>query len=318
MGKTCLIALDGFFEWKQESVVGSKSKKKQPYFVYRKQNGSTVDKQSTASVAAASATTPSNSGSSHSQNEPRPFLLMAGLWTRVSTGRADPKMMDTFTIITTEACPCLEWLHTRMPVFVWDDDSARQWLLNPSPRVHEQLVKQARATTSLPSSASTSTSSPQQRQCVDDSNDRLLDWHAVTAEMSTMKYRSADAIKPLPKVKTVKSFFTTAAAAQATKNNSKKTSDGTCTSDNSGEKKLNDKAVASSMGTKPAGGAAVAPSTPAKRPAATISSKPRSSAKKSKTTPSASVKKKTGSSSTTPKKGSIQYFFATKAKAEKT
>jgi putative SOS response-associated peptidase YedK len=316
-GKTCLIALDGFFEWKQESVVGnSKAKKKQPYFVYRKKkltNGSRgVDAESTATTATL-------------EQEPchRPFLLMAGLWTRVSTGRTDTKMLDTFTIITTEACPCLEWLHTRMPVFVWDDDLARQWLLNPSQRVYQQIVKQAKATTSSPStttssssSSSSSSTTPQQQkqqQQVDSNGDRFLDWHAVTTEMSKTKFRSADSIKPLPKPKTVKSFFATAAAAAAAaaqaSNNKSKMKHDSADDDKRNEKQLQDNDAASSTTTKPATAAAESP--PRKRPA-TATSKQQSSEKKSKTT--ASTKNATSS---TPKKGSIEYFFASKPKTEK-
>lgn len=88
-GKTCLIAVDGFFEWRKEGG------KKQPYFVYR------------------------NKG----QSNTRPYLLFAGLWTSVATGYTeidDPSTLDSFTILTTDACKPLEWLHTRMPVVIWD------------------------------------------------------------------------------------------------------------------------------------------------------------------------------------------------------
>lgn len=145
-GKTCVVALDGFFEWKSE-LKG----KKQPYFVYRKGG---------------------------------PCLLMAGLWTSVPTGRAKDPTLDTFTIITTDACPSLQWLHTRMPVCIWDEKAAVQWLLHPSRKLHERLDEEARK-----------------------APEGLLDWHAVTPDMSNMKYRSKDAMKSLPKVKTLDSFF---------------------------------------------------------------------------------------------------------------
>jgi putative SOS response-associated peptidase YedK len=302
-GKTCLLALDGFFEWKQEAaVVGSKGKKgrKQPYFVYRKRN------------------------KEYPEENRRPFMLMAGLWTRVATGRTktsnitglpSAEMLDTFTIITTEACPCLQWLHTRMPVFIWDHDLARQWLLNPSQRLFQQLVMAAKATTSL----STSTSSTPQQQ---NQAGEFLDWHAVTTEMSTMKYRSADAIKPLPKLKTAKSFFTTAAAAAAqAANNSNNKSDST---DDKEEKKplQEDHKDVSSIPPKPAAAAAATPSK--KRPAAAINAisakQQQASGEKSKTMAAFSRKKaksSSSSSSSTPKKGSIPFFFSPQAKTEK-
>jgi putative SOS response-associated peptidase YedK len=314
-GRTCLIALDGFFEWKQESVVGSKGKgKKQPYFVYGNQRNS--------------------SNSNEEQPHPRPFLLMAGLWTRVSTGRTETssnngipslKMLDTFTIITTEACPCLQWLHTRMPVFVWDDDLARQWLLNPSQRLHQQLVQQAKATTAAAATTATTTAQQQQQQHQrkQDNNsgsDRFLDWHAVKTEMSTMKYRSADSIKPLPKVKTVKSFFTTAAAAAqaSSNNNNKNKSKSVSTGDDKKEENQLQQdavAVAASTPTRAAGSPPLR-----KRPTAAVSvssNQQQPSGKKSKTV--ASTKKATSSSSSSspPKKGSIPFFFAPKANTEK-
>ena len=154
--KSCLIAMDGFFEWKTE--LG----KKQPYFVYRRK-----------------------------QSDHRPYLLFAGLWTSVSTGRSDNPLLETFTIITTEACAAIQWLHTRMPVVVWDTHLAQQWLDEPSPTSLKQLDDAARRT---------------------DAN--LLQWHAVSPLMSSMKYRTADAIKPVAQTKSVKSFFAVAASTE--------------------------------------------------------------------------------------------------------
>ena len=153
--RSCLIAMDGFFEWKTE--LG----KKQPYFVYRRK-----------------------------QSEHRPYLLFAGLWTSVSTGRLDSPTLETFTIITTEACPALQWLHTRMPVVVWDSQLAQKWLDNPSVTSLTQLDEAARRT-----------------------DENLLQWHAVSPQMASMKFRTADAIKPIPQTKSVKSFFAVASAA---------------------------------------------------------------------------------------------------------
>ena len=57
-GRTCILVVDGFFEWKPPALKGSK---KQPYFVYRNTEN----------------------------DETRPFLMFAGLWTSVSTGREE-------------------------------------------------------------------------------------------------------------------------------------------------------------------------------------------------------------------------------------
>jgi putative SOS response-associated peptidase YedK len=71
--KSCVVALDGYFEWKSSPLAGGKGKK-QPYFVHRKVSDATP-KQS--------------------------YLLMAGLWTRVSTGIPEEPTLDTFTMLTT-------------------------------------------------------------------------------------------------------------------------------------------------------------------------------------------------------------------------
>jgi len=158
-GKTCLVALDGFFEWKQQTA-GTKAGKKQPYFVHRK--------------------TAQNDDS----QEKRPYLLMPGLWTTVATGRPDDPVLDTFTILTTEVCESLQWLHTRLPMTVWDETLARQWLEHPSEKVHRQLDEAAKET----------------------AGDKLA-WHAVTTDMSSVKFRSAQSLQALPQMKNLKSFF---------------------------------------------------------------------------------------------------------------
>lgn len=164
-GKTCLIAVDGFFEWKTEMG------KKQPYFVYRKTPSFKDDSSGSTSEAC------------------RPYLLLAGLWTSVSTGWSDQPKLDTFTILTTEVCQPLKWLHTRMPVTVWDERLATAWLEKPSASVHRQLEQAAQQTP-----------------------ENLLQWHAVTPDMSSVKFRTANSVKALPKLKTVQSYFAPATA----------------------------------------------------------------------------------------------------------
>lgn len=173
-GKSCIIALDGFFEWK--AVAGGK---KQPYFVQRRKS--------------------QNENHRHEGKETdASFLLMAGLWNQVPTGWENdddnaPATLDTFTIITTEVCQPLSWLHSRMPLCVWDVQLARQWLDAPTAKIHGLLDKQARETP-----------------------ETLVDWYKVTTEMSSTKFRSPKAIKPLPKEKSVKDYFMAMAAPSTT------------------------------------------------------------------------------------------------------
>jgi putative SOS response-associated peptidase YedK len=69
--KTCLVPVNGYFEWKTSPLGGEKGRK-QPYFVFRSGADSTC-------------------------------LLMAGLWTQVSTGLPEIPTLETFTILTTES-----------------------------------------------------------------------------------------------------------------------------------------------------------------------------------------------------------------------
>jgi putative SOS response-associated peptidase YedK len=165
MGKTCVIAFDGFFEWKESNQLAKN--KKQPYYVHR-----------------------------------HPYLLMAGLHTRVPTGtQVDnaPQFLDTFTILTTEISPKLKWLHTRMPVFL-NDESAKLWLAEPqreggkywTPRRQAEMVAQLEQVA---------------RHVVE------VQWHPVTPQMSSLKFRSIDAIQPIKEPKSISSFFASAAAA---------------------------------------------------------------------------------------------------------
>ena len=169
-GKSCLVALDGYFEWKSSPLAGGKGKK-QPYFVYRNQNQKN----------------PMDLGGKN-QN----YLLLPGLWTRVTTGLEDEPTLDTFTIFTTDANQQMAWLHHRMPVCCWDLALAKEWLERPTQKLHAQLDAMARV-----------------------KSDGLA-WHMVTTEMSKVNFRDKVAIQALPKAKTVASFFT----AMSSKNSS--------------------------------------------------------------------------------------------------
>lgn len=157
--KTCVVALDGYFEWKSELSKG----KKQPYFVYRKPGDP----------------------SSSSSDTTRPPLWMAGLWTRVTTGITDKPTLESFTILTTEACDQISWLHHRMPMCIWDKDLALRWLKHPSEAVMKEMdVAACRNAT------------------------KGFAWHKVTPEMTSLKFRSANAIQEFKDpTQSVKAFF---------------------------------------------------------------------------------------------------------------
>jgi putative SOS response-associated peptidase YedK len=152
-GRTCIVALDGYFEWKATPLI----KGKQPYFVYRQQ------------------------GSIDQQREP---LLIAGLWTRVKTGHEEAPELDSFTILTTESCQQIRWLHHRMPMCMLDIELALEWLAKPSEKLTKRLDDAAR------------------------NNNDGFSWHKVTPDMSKLQFRGKEAIvKVKETTQSVKSFF---------------------------------------------------------------------------------------------------------------
>jgi putative SOS response-associated peptidase YedK len=153
-GRTCIWAVDGFYEWKESDADAvHRSGGKQPYYVHR------------------------------SDGLP---LLVAGLWTSVNTGREPDSTMHTFTAITTDACPKLQWLHTRMPLILWDTKDCLSWLRNPSPQLEKEIAHNC------------STSSPS-----------MLTYHPVSKKMNKTTYRASDCSAPIKieKLPTLQSFF---------------------------------------------------------------------------------------------------------------
>jgi len=171
--KTCVLVVDGYYEWKLEL------KQKQPYYVYPKVTEGKGD-------------------------DGVPYLLLAAVWTSVPTGRTGDdgkeERLDTFAVLTTDATEPMRWLHQRMPLPIWDVELARQWLERPSERLLRTIEEQNEVFAGGGASAAVSPG-----MSLTDSAGPLR-WHAVTPKMSSIKYRSSDAIKALPRT-TLDSFF---------------------------------------------------------------------------------------------------------------
>lgn len=112
--QSCILAVDGYYEWTIESQ-SIDIKKKQPYFVCNKTK--------------------------------RP-LLLAGLWTTVKTGhqihnattnKLEEETITTFTILTTDAHQNFKWLHPRQPIMLWNTEIAIEWLFNPTSDTVQKL-----------------------------------------------------------------------------------------------------------------------------------------------------------------------------------
>ena len=94
------------------------NKSKQPYFVYRRNQ---LDHQA------------------EQQQVKREPLLVAGIWTRVTTGVSDAPELGSFAMLTTDASEEIKWLHHRMPVCIWSIDLAKKWLTDPSESLKKEI-----------------------------------------------------------------------------------------------------------------------------------------------------------------------------------
>lgn len=123
-GQTCVLAVDGYYEWTKTQSLHDK--RKQPYFICN-------------------------------SNKQQP-LLLAGIWSCVKTGRQirnastnnlDDEMITTFTILTMDAHPKFAWIHDRQPAILPDVSTALEWLMRPSPALVERLRSATKEETSL-------------------------------------------------------------------------------------------------------------------------------------------------------------------------
>jgi len=115
--KSCILPLNGYYEWKTPSKDTVGNNGKQPYYVHR--------------------------------SDAMP-LFVAGLYTVVSTGYAEKDELHTFTMLTTSACPQLRWLHHRMPVLLWDETQVKKWIDSPTPQLLDELASIANSTANHP------------------------------------------------------------------------------------------------------------------------------------------------------------------------
>jgi putative SOS response-associated peptidase YedK len=180
-GKTCIFAVDGYYEWTKS--LSPIDKKKQPYFI----------------------TTSSSSNP----------MLLAGLWSQVKTGRlsSDNKeeTISTFTILTTEANHVD--LHPREPVIIHDSTVAREWLVHPS----KDLLYKIRSLLSGLQQQHQHHHHHQQQQpnCKVERNDNDAPWenkmivyYPVTKKMNDASYQGDDCTVELKsKVRTLESYF---------------------------------------------------------------------------------------------------------------
>jgi putative SOS response-associated peptidase YedK len=124
-GRTAVIPLDGFYEWTADNTVVGSGVPKQPHYIYRHAD-------SAAEFDPASPCTAP--------------LLVAGLYSDVSTGGETPEIIRTFSLLTTHASSDMQSIHVRMPVILTAPEDIAAWLAGPSlgdPNLVERLAATA-------------------------------------------------------------------------------------------------------------------------------------------------------------------------------
>lgn len=152
--RRCVVWVNGFYEWKKEG------KAKQPYYIYLAADGEALERGESG-----------GKGDADDGGE-RPMAL-AGLWdTWEGAGDGEPPLY-TYTILTTDACKPLRWLHDRMPVILPDATAQAVWLGDAPP------------------------GAPKLQSVMGPYAGADLRWRAVTKEMSNPKFQSPEAAAPL-------------------------------------------------------------------------------------------------------------------------
>mmetsp|Transcript_34575 Transcript_34575/g.87445 ORF Transcript_34575/g.87445 Transcript_34575/m.87445 type:complete len:427 (-) Transcript_34575:92-1372(-) len=145
--RRCVVLLNGFYEWKQDA-----GNRKQPYYVY-------LTRSPPATPAPPSSTQQHAAGEQASEV----LLPVAALWDEVPHGGESGGPLATVTLVTTDSCPELRWLHDRMPVLLRDADAIRAWLGADLPTLQELAPQPtSSAPVHTPRQASDSSHSPLQ------------------------------------------------------------------------------------------------------------------------------------------------------------
>ena len=221
--QTCLWPVHGYYEWKHDEgdvllSKGKGGKRKQPYLVKRREK--------------------ERDGGNRNGNRKPSFLLIPGLWNRVKTGRKirieavkgegmnactntgqeilQDEFIETFTLITTEACSSLQWLHHRQPILLDNLDLAMEWLLHPNSDVLNRMRKEAKdmglglGEELLLTAGDGDIINTKEKNT--QNGNGLIEWYPVTKNMSKLGYKSKDCVDQIKieKVASVKSFFTAA------------------------------------------------------------------------------------------------------------
>jgi putative SOS response-associated peptidase YedK len=161
--RRCVISFEGYYEWKKDE-----QGQKQPYYVHYKDNRPMLFAGLYDSVRRSCSTKSELVNSQH------------------DTDSADH--MYTFTILTTDASPRVQWLHDRIPAIL-PTDVAKLW---------------------LDVSVTAESILPLLKPCNDDND---LTWHPVSKKVNTIKYQEDDCKAPIdlgksqPQQRPISDFF---------------------------------------------------------------------------------------------------------------
>lgn len=193
-GKRCVILAEGFFEW--ETLKGGK---KQPYYIYFKNDGKLEAKTDSMLVSKDGKSKVEEMGQqpdadvfikdeqtasitkvkeedvlSQNSSGTKRLLTMAGLfdhWQAPKGSSSEDKDLFSYSIITVDSTASLKWLHDRMPAILDGEDEIRQWLDYGEVPWKKALELVA------------------PKDC--------LEWHPVSTVVNNSRNKSPDCVKPI-------------------------------------------------------------------------------------------------------------------------
>ena len=131
--RRCLVFESGFFEWKKEEGGVGGGSKKQPYYIHLV-NEKTGEEEPMVMAGLYDVWYQENDGGGGGTKNDEDEEIKEEDEDRLDNEKgaenkdSSKQVMHTYTILTTESCPSLQWLHDRMPVILKDEAAQQMWL----------------------------------------------------------------------------------------------------------------------------------------------------------------------------------------------
>ena len=175
--RRCIVPIQGFYEWKQ---LDTGTKRKQPYFVYLDKGQGQPQPQQ------------------QQQRREESLVFLAGLYDRWIKDTGEEEW--TYSILTTQPCDEIAWLHNRMPVIldtklngsgVYSEDSFA-WIKDLGDAEEETMAKQEKQEKQQKQQKQQHIPSAFFSNFFNITKIDGLRWHPVTSCMGNTQYNEAD------------------------------------------------------------------------------------------------------------------------------